>query len=182
MTCGPWREVRLETYHGRIADLWLDYEVSKDFDSATGTAFARVEGSIGQTVAFRLRLGTNVVLQETAKVGDDGLAKVEFRVHKPALWYPHGYGDQSLYEATASLMYGKTVLDTKTKKTGLRKVELVQEKDTHGKSFYFSINGVDVFCGGSDWIPADHFTPRLSKDKYRKWLELMVDGNQVMTR
>ncbi|MCJ1321033.1 hypothetical protein MMC15_006375 [Xylographa vitiligo] len=182
MTCGPWREVRLETYNGRVADLWLDYEISKDFNSATGTAFASVEGGAGQTVAFNLRLGSDVVLQESAKVGDDGLAKVEFRVHKPALWYPHGYGEQSLYEVTASLLHGETILDTKSKKTGLRKVELVQHKDKHGKSFYFSINGVDVFCGGSDWIPADHFTPRISNDRYRKWLQLMVDGNQVMTR
>jgi beta-mannosidase len=33
----------------------------------------------------------------------------------------------------------------------------VQTPDSVGKTFYFRVNGVDVFCGGSDWIPADSF-------------------------
>ena len=182
MTCGPWREVRLETYHGRVADLWLDYQISDDLESAMGTALAKVEGKVGQIVAFTMRLGSNIVLQESAKIRNDGLAKVEFRVHKPALWYPHGYGEQMLYDLEATLKHGEIELDKLSKKTGLRRVELIQEKDNHGKSFYFRVNGVDVFCGGSDWIPADHFTPRISNERYRKWLELMIDGNQIMTR
>jgi hypothetical protein len=69
-----------------------------------------------------------------------------------------------------------------SRRTGFRKGELIQEPDAIGKTFYFRINNIDVFCGGSDWIPADSFTPRVTSEKYRKWLEMMVDGYQVMIR
>jgi beta-mannosidase len=74
------------------------------------------------------------------------------------------------------------VLDRAQQKTGFRRSELVQKDDAKGQSFYFRVNNVDVFCGGSNWIPADNFLPRVSPQKYRDWLQLMVEGNQVMTR
>jgi len=74
------------------------------------------------------------------------------------------------------------VLDRQTKSIGIRTAELVQESDKHGSSFYFRINGVDVFCGGSNWIPGDSFLPRMSKGRYKEWLELLVRGNQTMIR
>lgn len=61
-------------------------------------------------------------------------------------------------------------------------IELVQEPDSAGESFFFRINGVDIFCGGSCWIPADSLPPRVSPEKYRSWLELMIEGRQNMTR
>lgn len=73
-------------------------------------------------------------------------------------------------------------LDAKTKKTGFRKSELVQNGDSHGKSFFFRINNVDIFCGGSCWIPADSFLPRITAAKYREWLKLIIEGNQIMAR
>lgn len=98
------------------------------------------------------------------------------------LWYPFGYGEQSLYDVVIHAIKDGNVVDTWREKTGFRQSELVQEKDRHGESFYFRVNGIDVFRGGSCWIPADSFLPRLTADKYRQWLELMVEGNQIMTR
>ena len=69
-----------------------------------------------------------------------------------------------------------------SKKIGFRKTELVQKLDDLGKSFYFRVNNKDVFCGGSNWIPADCFVPRISAERYRKWLQIAVEGNQIMTR
>ena len=73
-------------------------------------------------------------------------------------------------------------LDTWQKKSGFRRSELVQKDDRYGQSFYFCINNVDIFCGGSCWIPADNFLPRATPDVYRSWLKLMIEGNQIMTR
>lgn len=71
-----------------------------------------------------------------------------------------------------------------SKKIGLRKSELVQDpvKDQPGTSFFFKINNIPIFCGGSDWIPADNFIPRISKQKYYDWVKLVADGNQFMIR
>lgn len=181
-TCGPWRAVRLETYEARISDLRVDYDLSSDLSNLTGTIAATIEGASGKTVAFSAQLGQDVVFKENAEVDSNGLAKVEFRVSKPKLWYPHGYGAQPLYDVKATVSNNEIDLHSTSRRIGFRKGELVQEKDEIGKSFYFRINGVDVFCGGSDWIPADNFTPRINEDRYRKWLQTMVDGYQVMIR
>jgi len=180
-TCGPWRSVRLETYQSRVSDLRIDYTLDESLKSVKGTIAAKVEGPSGEAVAFEVHIGEDLVFNETAKVSD-GVAKVEFHVKEPKLWYPHGYGQQPLYKVTATVSAKDVNLHQATRCTGFRRGELVQEKDDVGKSFYFRVNGVDVFCGGSDWIPADSFTPRVTEETYRKWLELMVDGYQVMIR
>lgn len=180
--CGPWRAVRLETYHARVEDLRIDYEVDDSFKKVTGTIAAFIEGQSGKTVEFSGTLDGKGAFKATAEVQSNGQAKVEFHINEPKLWYPHGYGEQPLYDVTATITTGEHSLDSMTKRTGFRKGELIQEPDEIGKTFYFRFNGIDVFCGGSDWIPADSFTPRITKEKYRKWLEMMVDGYQVMIR
>lgn len=179
--CGPWRAVRLETYHARVEDLRIDYEVDASFKKVTGTVSAFVEGLSGKNVLFCGTLDGKDVFKATAEV-ESGQAKVEFHINEPKLWYPHGYGKQPLYDVTATVTSGEHALHSLTKRTGFRKGELVQEPDEIGKTFYFRFNGIDVFCGGSDWIPADSFTPRITKEKYRRWLEMMVDGYQTMIR
>lgn len=180
-TCGPWRSVRLETYQSRITDLRIDYQLDDSLESVSGTITAKTEGRGHETVIFEVGSGDDMVFQESAQVSE-GMATVQFRVKNPKLWYPHGYGPQPLYKVTATLSADGVNLHQATRRTGFRKGELVQQPDEVGKTFFFRINGVDVFCGGSDWIPADSFTPRVTEEKYRKWLEMMVDGYQVMIR
>ncbi len=47
---------------------------------------------------------------------------------------------------------------------GFRTVELVQKPLPGGRSFYFSVNGVPIPVKGSNWIPADAFESRVSRD------------------
>jgi len=182
MTAGPWRPVRLEIYEGRIADLWTQIEVDKCLKFASGTMFAKIEGTSAKEVRFSLKLRGDTIETKSAAVDSDGVAKVAIQIQNPELWYPHGYGAQALYEVTAELSVDDVVLDTVVKKTGLRRGELIQDVDKIGKTFYFRVNNIDIFAAGSCWIPADNFIPRISEDKYRKWLQMMVDGRQVMTR
>lgn len=181
-TCGPWKEVRLESYHARVEDLRVDYAVDASLTKVSGKLIAIIEGSTGDRVDFSASLDGKEVFKGSADLDDQRKAQVEFQVNDPKLWYPHGYGKQPLYTVTATLVHQEKDLHSISKRTGFRHTELVQEPDSVGKTFYFRINGVDVFCGGSDWIPADSFTPRISEDRYRKWLQMMVDGYQVMIR
>jgi beta-mannosidase len=180
-TCGPWRSVRLETYQARVSDLRLDYKLDNGLSSASGTISAKIEGASAEKVSFEVKIRDDVIFHETADI-HKGVAQVDIRVGNIELWYPHGYGDQPLYTVTATALVGSISLHQATRRTGFRKGELVQEPDEVGKTFFFRINDVDVFCGGSDWIPADSFPPRVSAERYRKWLELLVDGYQVMIR
>lgn len=62
------------------------------------------------------------------------------------------------------------------------KVELVQQADSIGRSFYFKINGQPVYMKGANYIPSDVFLPRLKKEDYRKIIQLAKDANMNMLR
>lgn len=182
---GVWKPVRLEIYSLRIAELRTDVALSDDYKSATIDTSLDVEGRQwyhNLKARLTLQLGDKVVDSIDTEVGADGKASGQLKVNSPELWMPNGYGKQSLYTVNASILHDGTELHTESKRIGLRKVQLVQEADSHGKSFYFRINDVDVFCGGSCWIPADSFLTNVTPEKYRAWLELMVPANQKMIR
>ena len=63
-----------------------------------------------------------------------------------------------------------------------RKVELVQEADSVGKTFYFKIDGKSVYMKGANYIPSDMFLPRLTKEDYRKIILTAKEANMNMLR
>ncbi|KAL2060090.1 hypothetical protein VTL71DRAFT_9912, partial [Oculimacula yallundae] len=182
MTCGPWRPINLEIFSSRILDLYFTSNVDKSLKSAELVAKADVEGSATE-VKFDISLDGKEVDSKVVKA-EKGHASHKFKIDDPALWFPIRYGKQPLYTITATLVDGKSDIDTQSKKFGLRRAELIQRPmtDQPGATFFFQINNIPVFCGGSDWIPADNFIPRISKEKYYDWVKLVADGNQFMIR
>lgn len=173
----------METYSARIEDIRIDYKLDSSLDKVTGTISVTLDDTIAAKdaigkLSFSAAHENDIIFETTTSRSSH-----KFEISNPRLWWPHGYGSQSLYDFNVKVfgMDGSEIASS-SKKIGFRQADLIQEPDSIGKSFYFRINGVDVFCGGSDWIPADNFTPRVTEDKYRKWLELMVDGFQVMIR
>ena len=63
-----------------------------------------------------------------------------------------------------------------------RKIELVQEPDSIGKTFYFKIDGKPVYLKGANFIPSEMFLPRLKKEDYRKIILAAKDANMNMLR
>ena len=186
LTCGPWRPVNLEVYESRLADLHAETVVDKSLSRANVKVTAAVEGTAAR-VRFDISLDGKQIASETVDVASSGGAAVSFLVDRPALWYPIRYGKQPLYHVRASLLGGggeEVVVDTLSKRIGLRRAELVQRplKEQPGTSFFFEINNIPVFCGGSDWIPADNFIPRIGRQRYFDWVRLVAEGNQLMIR
>ncbi|KAH6900460.1 family 2 glycosyl hydrolase [Thelonectria olida] len=182
MTCGPWRPINLEVYESRISDLYTENTVEKSLESAKVVAHATTEGK-PSSVRFDLSLDGKHVASQTGHV-QDGSAQSTFEIQKPELWYPIRYGKQPLYTIKATLLAGGDEVDSVSKRIGLRKLELVQRPldGQPGTTFFFEVNNVPVFCGGSDWIPADNLLPRISKQRYHDWVKLVADGNQFMIR
>ncbi|KAL7791746.1 glycoside hydrolase family 2 protein [Trichoderma afarasin] len=182
LTCGPWKPINLEIYESRVADLYATVTVDDSLASAKVVLHAATEGKASK-VRFDLSLN-DTALSEAVDVTKEGVAEATFNISNPELWYPVRYGKQPLYKATATLLDGDDEVDVASKRIGLRKVELVQKplKDQPGTSFFFKVNNTPIFCGGSCWIPADNFTPRITKEKYQNWIKLMVEGNQSMIR
>ena len=184
MCAGIWRPVRLEVYSAKISDIRTDLDLAKNHQSATIKVTTTVEShrqhKLSATVS--LRRGEDVISTAEADVSSEGQLLVAMDINNPDLWMPNGYGKQNLYHVDVTLVADGVEVHTDSRRIGIRSVELVQEPDSHGKSFYFRVNGVDVFCGGSCWIPADSFLTNVSPQKYRAWIELMVPANQKMIR
>lgn len=61
-------------------------------------------------------------------------------------------------------------------------VQLIQQPDSIGESFYFTVNGKPTFMKGANWIPADVFLPSITKDKYRNLLVAAKEAGMNMLR
>ncbi|MCD1118007.1 beta-mannosidase [Chryseobacterium turcicum] len=105
-----------------------------------------------------------------------------YQIKNPKLWQPNGWGNPNLYNLKISLQKDSKTLAEKEERIGLRTVELIQEKDEKGKSFYFKVNGNPMYSKGTNWIPSDSFTPRITKEKYRKLIKDCKDANMNMIR
>ena len=104
-------------------------------------------------------------------------ATAEFTVRNPELWWPNGFGPQTLH-AFAVKADGQTIEG----KIGLRTLELVRDKDGDGETFGFRVNGVDVFAKGANWIPCEAHPARRTEARYAHLLQSMADANMNMVR
>jgi beta-mannosidase len=181
---GIWKPIRLEVYTAKIDEVRTDVVVAPDRKSATVKVSTKIETQDNYSLRanFKISFQGRAVLESSIPVEPGGIASANFRIDSPSLWMPAGYGSQNLYDVQVTLFSQKVELHSESCRIGLRHVKLVQEPDSHGKSFYFRINGVDIFCGGSCWIPAHSFLTNVTPQRYRAWLELMVPANQKMIR
>lgn len=86
-------------------------------------------------------------------------------VENPQLWWPNGYGSQSLYEIKVELISDTGLLDLFARRIGLRTITICTDKDEWGNQFAFVVNGQKIFAMGANYIPEDNILGRLSKER-----------------
>jgi beta-mannosidase len=185
VTSGIWRPVSLVAWdHARVNDLQI---IVKKISPAAAelTANVEVEASVAGTATIVLDNLTDKAVAGKQQIKlDQGTNKVsfDFTVSHPRLWWPNGLGAQPLYSFRARSLRNGRITDEQTTRTGLRTLELRQQRDEAGKSFMFVINGIPVFAKGGNWIPADSFPTRITKDQYRFLIQSVRDSNMNMLR
>ena len=162
--------------------------VTTEIDSASGPMD-------GHKLVYTLKSkdGSKVVEQATLDVGE----RLDWKFDNGEVmgWYPRNYGAQVLYELETALIdkvsstpllnelghaltshQSGTAVATKIQRVGFRHAVLVEEPlvDQPGTTFLFEVNGIRIFCGGSNWIPADNFLTQIEPGRYKRWVELMV--------
>ncbi len=112
-----------------------------------------------------LSAGTQIVaaINDDSIVLEDGKAFVE--VKNPKLWWPNGYGEQSLYDITFRLYKGDALLDEVTKTIGLRTLTISTEQESDGREFCFKVNGVKIFAMGANYIPQDSLVTTVTRER-----------------
>ncbi|HEX7956871.1 MAG TPA: glycoside hydrolase family 2 protein [Pyrinomonadaceae bacterium] len=187
VTSGVWRPVRLEAWDAaRLADLHV-FQNHLGEDAAQLTAAVEVEsdGASDAVLVVEDPADGRVASRQTVKLsaGRNRFA-LKLSVPNPQLWWPAGMGPQKLYTLRARLLAGKgdRVSDELSTRVGLRTVELRRQPDREGKSFTFVVNGVPVFARGANWVPADSFPERVTRERYRQLLESARDANMNMLR
>ena len=104
-------------------------------------------------------------------------ANCENEIQNPQLWWPNGLGDQPLYTVNISLLQNDQKVDNVSKRIGLRTMTMVREKDEFGEKFAHSVNGVEFFAFGADYIPEDNILSRITYERTYKLLKHCKDCN-----
>lgn len=178
VTAGIWKDVKLNFWNtAKIEHLKIEQKVltkQKAELQIRAEIIAENEGNYSFTTDLQnhkifLRKGLNKI-------------SVPFTIENPHFWQPNGWGKAMMYALKFSLKKDGEIIDEKEERIGLKTVELVQEKDEKGKSFYFKVNGNPVYAKGVNWIPGDSFSPRMSKEKYHKLIKDCKEANMNMIR
>jgi len=105
-------------------------------------------------------------------------------VEDPKLWFPWNIGRPYLYDMKAEVLLDGEVADEMHLRFGIREVKLVRYSDEspNGRVFYFTVNGIKVWAKGANWVPPDLFYPAITEDRYRRVLQMAIDGNMNMIR
>lgn len=105
-----------------------------------------------------------------------------YEIQQPKLWYCNGLGEPNLYDCNVELTQNKKYVEHKLFNIGLRKIELIRDKDFFGETFYFKINGLPVFMKGANYIPQDNFVSRTPKNEYYTQTYMAKRSNLNMLR
>ncbi len=183
VTSGIWKPAYLIAWDGAvIRDV---YQNSYEIDSNEATVTFEIEVEATAEKQYKIQILVNDLLNSEVDVQFDqgiNLRKIPVKIANPKLWWPNGYGEQHRYLITVKLFDENKFIDEISLETGLRKVELVQETDTIGSSFYFKINGVPVFTKGANYVPQDNFLPRLTEVDYKNLILNAKKSNMNMLR
>ncbi|KAK9368715.1 glycoside hydrolase superfamily [Lipomyces kononenkoae] len=184
VTCGPYKEVKLESYDATITEISVISDISEALDAANTTVIVKTSGEYHHACVQVLSPDGSLAKSECVSYSDQ-FQEVKFTLERPELWYPHKYGAQPLYQFTVKLFTSSNhELAKLSRSVGLRRARVVESPliGQPGTSFYFEINNVPIFVAGSNWIPAHSFHTLLTAEDYYSWIKLAVDGNQDMLR
>lgn len=109
---------------------------------------------------------------------------ITYELDNPKLWWCVGLGEPHLYQFTVQMQRNGNAHESFTGSMGIRKVELVTDKDKDGKgqSFYFKLNGMPIFAKGVNYIPQDMFQDCVTPERYDRLIQDVLDANMNMLR
>ncbi|KAL1410297.1 hypothetical protein Q8F55_004303 [Vanrija albida] len=188
MTVGPWQAVHLETYEYRVGELRVDAGLGGEAFDKPWLAVAELQVEpqppADAKVVYTLSTADGAVVKQEV-LPEAELPSWDLVSSAVQAWYPVHYGKQPLYSLHVAVLNGHgDELASTSQRVAFRDVQVIQQPlpGAEGTSFVFQVNGIRIFCGGSNWIPADSYLTNIKPERYRAWVDLLVAGNQNMLR
>lgn len=185
VTAGLWRSVRLEVrdgiyftqsyIHTRGTQCTFYYTLDCDYrtiGASNGSLEIELSGACGDKSSFSVR----------EKI-ERRMGRFYFTPQNPQLWWPYGYGEANVYDCFARIYRDGVLIHEKPISFGIRDVLLDRKSslvDGVGQ-FRFLVNGVEIMCRGSNWVPLDAFHSR-DAERYERALSLVRDIGCNMLR
>lgn len=108
--------------------------------------------------------------------------KIPFELKNANLWWPNEMGEQHMTDFEIEIYENVKLVDTKKVKTGVRKIELIEEPDSIGCAMYFKVNGRKVYIKGANYVPEEMIETWMSREKTVKLLAECVPAHFNMLR
>jgi len=182
--CGIWKNVELQiTQSAYIKN--LNYSVDKITSSKAEIIF-KAEIESFNTIKGEININSdehNIYYQNIIQL-KQGRHNYTFKIEidNPQLWWTHNLGLPYLYDFVFNLNSSGKTLHSQNLKLGIRKIELVQENDSLGNSFYFKLNNIPVFMKGANYVPQSSFSGSVSNEQYKKLIQDAKSANMNMLR
>ncbi len=179
MSTGIWKDIYLLS---SSATRLLDYSVQTlDYEEEKARLVLKTIVESAGEETLTVTLDDLIESQHELQSGTNEFFDT-FTVAQPQLWWPNGHGAAHLYQGHLKVQHGRTIIADDTISYGIRTIELVNEKDSIGTSFYFVVNGKPIFAKGANYIPQDVFIPRVKDAQYRQLLQAAQSANMNMLR
>ena len=185
ITCGIWKKISLSSWDEAVIRNVQIVGDSLSDELAEMNAVVVLESDHDAIIKARcIPVGENIVLETPVYKVIKGVntISIPFRIHHPKRWWSNGAGEAFLYHYVVDVGDQREMIGRQPVTFGLRTIELVQQNDSIGKSFYIRLNGVPVFMKGANYIPPDNFLPRVTKDRYKEIIQSAIDANMNMLR
>ena len=191
VSAGLWRDVNLEVIpptHWKSV-YWVTKEV--DVENRKASMYVDWEFSTDRlniddlTLQIKLEREGKAAYEKTVNVYTTVSRERIWNLEEIDLWWPGGFGDPALYEATLKLVDGDgKILCENRQQIGIRTAELVRSEvntpDNPGE-FVFVVNGEKVFIKGTNWVALDALHSR-DRQHVDAAVEMLVDLNCNMIR
>lgn len=184
ISCGIWRPVTLCAWSkAHISDIYLE---PKDVTPQLADYNANINIKAFKPGIYDISFYVDDQLIDKPekvylKKGDNSEA-FNFQITKPNLWWCNGMGSHYMYTLKVKLSQQGQEITEVVQKFGVRKLELVQNPDDVGHSFYFRLNGVPVYMKGATYVPMDVIDLQPGSERYKKLIDNAVGANMNMLR
>ncbi len=185
VTCGIWKPIYLRTWNDYSLDdvQFIQHELNKNEAKLSIASTFRSDNS--ETATLKITDANSGIVYATKSITlPKGInsALLDFSIKNPTLWWTHDLGIPYLYHFNVEVIVNKKTIAQRSLSVGLRTIEVVNEKDKYGESFYFKLNGIPIFIKGSNYIPQDNFLPRVTTQNYDDLLNMARKSNMNMLR